>query len=261
MDRRNRVRARIGGLVVAAALAACVAAGSALALVGGSQDGNQHPYVGLLVYFPTGNSAGGAELCSGSLLSPTVFVTAAHCAPSGAVVFVDVQEQALADLQAGGGVPGLVTDAPGFALVGGGLAGSDRNDVAVVRLLAPIAVGRYASLPAVGSDDSLPNNQVITNVGYGVTDAKALSGFGSRMSAPAKIIPGGGATGADFLKISSSPGHGGATCFGDSGGPNLLGDTILAVNSYGASATCNAVSYSQRLDTPGINAFVSSFLH
>ena len=60
-----------------------------------------------------------------------------------------------------------------------------------------------------------------------------------------------------FLKMSS-----GTVCFGDSGGPNLQAgtDLVLAVNGYGASATCNATSYSQRLDTPEAHAFVAAFL-
>ena len=107
----------------------------------------------------------------------------------------------------------------------------------------------------------MPNNQPIEIVGYGVQNSVA-PGFGWRFDAPAKIVPGGGATGSEFLKVSSSPGQGGATCNGDSGGPDLKAgtDLMLAISSYGPSATCNAVAYSQRMDTAEALGFVSGFL-
>ena len=64
-----------------AALAAFVAVGvlatSAFAITDGELDGNGHPYVGLMV----AQGADGNPLwrCSGTLMSPTVFLTAGHC--------------------------------------------------------------------------------------------------------------------------------------------------------------------------------------
>ena len=249
-------------VITATLVVALGVTGTALALVNGTPDGSQHPYTGMAVWFHNG----GVEICSGSLVSATVFVTAAHCFPEGAHVIVDLNEHAYADLHRphfGEGWPGIAHPDPNYSIAGKGLANSDRNDISVVQLLGPglpQASSRYVQLPAQGYDDTLPNNQAIDLVGYGVQDPSGF-GFGSRLAATAKIIPGGGASGSEFLKISSSPAQGGATCFGDSGGPNLQAgtDLMLAITSYGPSGTCKAVSYSQRMDTPEALRFVGSF--
>jgi hypothetical protein len=259
---RRRLAAIGIGVVAALAITA-----TALAVVNGSPDNGRHPYVGMAIWFPTGNPADGVQLCSGSLVSATVFVTAAHCFPEGAQVIVDMQEGAWDDLHSPGfgqGWPGIAHPDPNWASGGHGLAHADLNDVAVVTLLGPGLPqpgGRYAKLPSQRYDDSLPNNQAAEIVGYGIQSQKPLV-FGTRSDATAKIIPGGGAVGNDFLKISSSPGQGGATCEGDSGGPDLQAgtDLMLSISSYGPNAGCKAPAYSQRMDTAEALSFVGSFL-
>ena len=64
---------RLRSMVVA--LLVTVAAGAipfaAIGITGGSPDGNGHPYVA--------DVENGSGFCSGTLISPTVLVTAAHC--------------------------------------------------------------------------------------------------------------------------------------------------------------------------------------
>jgi secreted trypsin-like serine protease len=61
---------------IPAAVVACAVALTALAITYGQADGNRHPEVGALV----GTfSSGTFPYCSGTLISPTVFLTAAHC--------------------------------------------------------------------------------------------------------------------------------------------------------------------------------------
>ena len=76
----RRKLAAVLALVTALALAAPVAA-----ITTGQLDGNAHPYVGeLLFYVPDAfdsrfDDPGGWFSCTGTLLSPTVIVTAGHC--------------------------------------------------------------------------------------------------------------------------------------------------------------------------------------
>ena len=62
----------------AAALSMLVFAGGAGAVVNGEPDGNGHPNVGALLA-PQAYSDGTWASCTGTLISPTVFLTAAHC--------------------------------------------------------------------------------------------------------------------------------------------------------------------------------------
>src|SRR5437763_12318115 len=67
-------------LALAAVLAASlIAAAPAGAITHGTADGNGHPNVGGLVA-DQAYSDGTWIYCSGTLISPTVFLTAAHCA-------------------------------------------------------------------------------------------------------------------------------------------------------------------------------------
>jgi len=73
------------------------------------------------------------------------------------------------------------------------------------------------------------------------------------MFAPSNLVSVNSKTSNEFLKLAQNPGGGsGGTCFGDSGGPDLLGatSTVLGVNSYVTNVNCSGVGYSQRIDIP-----------
>src|SRR5919199_2262932 len=73
-------RLRAASAVLAAAAAVVLGTASpGWAITNGAPDGNGHPAVGGLVS-ATQYSDGTWIYCSGTLVSPTVFVTAAHCA-------------------------------------------------------------------------------------------------------------------------------------------------------------------------------------
>ncbi len=68
--------------LVVLVFASLMAAGPAAAITDGTVDGNGHPNVGGLVS-DTQYSDGTWIYCSGTLISPTVFLTAAHCGTEG----------------------------------------------------------------------------------------------------------------------------------------------------------------------------------
>lgn len=268
--KRRAFRLRTAGVVAAVAAVAAIAAASALAVVGGSPDNGRHPYVGMAAFlYQGGDGSLQAELCSGSLVSKTVFVTAAHCVPPPSLqvdtLVTFVENDAITALHAGPYVvaSSVTTDPQFCAQCGHGLPGFDTHDVAVV-VIDPASIPSYpgypatfAKLPSLGQAGALSNKATVEIVGYG------LDALGQRQVATAKVIPGGGVTGDEFLKLSSNQAQGkGATCSGDSGGPDLLPgtSTMLAISGYGPNLTCKAVAYSQRLDTPDELAFVGGFL-
>ena len=65
-----------------------------------------------------------------------------------------------------------------------------------------------------------------------------------------------------WLRISMNPATGdGGTCYGDSGGPNFLGDTdILAATTVTGDFMCRATNVDYRLDTTSARSFLGQFV-
>jgi hypothetical protein len=83
------------------------------------------------------------------------------------------------------------------------------------------------------------------------------------MYAPSQLVSGNFVHSDEFLRIALNASRGsGGTCFGDSGGPDLLGgtDTVLGVNSYVTNVNCSGVGYAQRIDIPEVLDWIESFL-
>jgi hypothetical protein len=261
----------------------------ALAITNGTPDGNNHPYVGLVVFDvldEDGNQVP-SHRCSASLLSPTLLLTAGHCTDGTVAARVWFDTGPIPSALAVPPIPGAeypfsgVTSYdgtpftyPGFCIgCGKGLPGFAAGDVGVVILTEPVptsVVAAYAQLPSAGFVDTLRNKTKIDFVGYGVQFQ--ISGQGGippgarwagprqRMYAPSELVSGNFAHSETFMKFALNPGGGsGGTCFGDSGGPDLLGgtSTVLAVNSYVTNSNCSGVGYSARVDVPAVLSWIN----
>jgi Trypsin len=276
------MRRTIGLAAVVGSLALPAAGG---AVVGGQYDGNAHPYVGFL--------SDGVTTCSGTLLSSTVMLTAAHCfsaaasrlgnnsatgAPLVAVSF-DPNLALLPPAQRNWHIGSYYLDHQ-FGSSGNGLPTADTHDVAIVVFTAtgcfvgpgapPAATcgpidssvtgGQYGALPAAGVVDTLGMNAPVDLVGYGVQDVvhgggKPQAGpSGTRFAGRTTLIASRDRVSAEFLKL-----HGGV-CFGDSGGPDLLGGTniVLAENSFVSNDVCAGNTYSYRVDTPQALSWIAT---
>jgi hypothetical protein len=146
-----------------AALTALAVPASAGAITNGTADGNGHPNVGGLVS-PTQYSDGTWLYCSGTLISPTVFLTAAHCA-EGDRVGVSFDPAYVAGDKV---YYGTWHADPLY-----GQSQSDPHDIAVVVFSRAIKGITPARLPPAGSLSNLSGSQQVTSVGYGayeVTD-------------------------------------------------------------------------------------------
>ncbi len=227
----------------------------AAAITYGTPDGNAHPNVGGLVA-DTAYSDGTWLYCSGTLISPTIFLTAAHCGDDGEEVRVTF-DSAYVD---GDKVHGGTFEAdPAY-----NQAQSDTHDIAVVVLDKAVKGITPARLPAAGSLSNLSGSQRFVSVGYGAYEVtKGPGGRGYlyndvRMKATGTL----NATNPTWLRISMNPSKDdGGTCYGDSGGPNFLGTTdVIASTTITGDAVCRATNVTYRLDTWSARTFLSQYV-
>lgn len=245
-----------------------VTVGSATAITNGELDGEGHPHVGLMV----AQDGDGNPMwrCSGTLLSPTVFLTAGHCTYGAAHVEIWFD----ADVESG--IPG--NGYPNTGQVGGtpythhdyDPAAFFVRDVGVVVLDDPMVLDEYGELPTLNQLDALKTKRgkqdvTFTAVGYGLQRINPVFVEAERVRMVAHPhliqinVP--GFTG-DFSLLLSNNHSTGGTCFGDSGGPNFLGtsNVVAGVTSFAINGNCAGTGGVFRMDRSWSLDWVSGFL-
>lgn len=241
---------------------------SASSIQGGELTGAEYGNVGALMYDYRNNGiTGGDEVCTGSLITPTIFLTAAHCvvwAPAGSQFYVSFAPDLYAKNAKFIKATGYVYDRR---------YGHDQAhlyDLALVFLpdnstkgIAPL------NLPAAGVLDEMAakgqlSKTMFVNVGYGVSaNATGVPSFtydGTRKWSLSEFM-GLQPTWLGLLMNAAATGEGG-DCYGDSGGPKFLdGDktTIYATVTTG-DYNCRATTWDWRLDTEEARSFLGNYV-
>jgi len=217
-------------------------------------------------------------ICSGTLITPNVFLTASHCtvfftqelAPEGYVAYVSLDQSIpFGDLTSNTTnlIPvAHVVSNPNFSQSQG-----DSGDIAVLILAQNVPGVTPASLPACGLLDQLRaqnglKGAVFTSAGYGVQNR--VVGHGVPFFQDLNPVPRMfsfstfNSLNKGYLRLSQNPSTGnGGTCFGDSGGPNFLtvnGQQLIVSITITGDTVCRSTNVDYRLDTISAQAFLAS---
>lgn len=240
----------------------------AIAITFGEPDGDDHPYVGTLVFRQNGI---GWYSCSGTLISPTVMLTAGHCTEEAGNVNDITYVRFTEDATEGMGDYGSIIEwlNAEWILASEVIPHPEYDDfsqfpqtfdVGLVILSEPVYIDSYGVLPTEGfleevSSERGNSTNWWTAVGYGLQGI--LNPFYqndyARFKTTTRLVElksTGNGPGAS-AKFTNNPGGGtGGTCFGDSGGPIFYQNTpiIGAIVSWG-NTPCIGVDYHFRIDT------------
>ncbi len=271
-------------IALAMLAASALISAPASASTGGTPDGELHPNVALLVSY----TAEGRFRCSGTLVSPSVILTAAHCT-DGTLGKVAVTFRSVIAEQPPSGLPVAADPAAGYTqtqLEGAGYYSgtahthpqysdftdmANWNDIGVVVLDQPVTDVAQATIADLGTLNTIKRarlaHTLFTAVGYGTEVRKPDSGpqKPTPMSYPLirryVDMPGQKLT-PQILQTNGNPndprGTGG-TCFGDSGGPVFYKGNVVAVTSYGYTDNCRYLGGYQRVDIKAAQDWLALF--
>jgi secreted trypsin-like serine protease len=257
---------------LAVALAALIPPGSASAQTGDAQlDRNGHPNVGALLARRADGSLG--IICTGTLVSTRVFLTAGHC-----TVFLASLGQSDAyvtfDPNFGTNPDHDIVSTPyhGTAVTHPEWHQPYQNDTAIILLDAPVKKIAPARIAPVGFLDGLNDagalaDTLFTNVGYGTAEQIVVPSTGPTFpfdgirkwttSSFHSLSP-------EYIHLNQNLNQGwSGTCSGDSGGPTFVdtaaGPVVISVVSTGDNP-CYSTSVNQRVDTASAQSFLAPYL-
>lgn len=269
-----------------------VTAAVAYAITGTYVEDFDHPFVGLVVFYDAEEEF--VWRCSGSLISPTKFLTAGHCTDTaeGAVTArVYFQQDAganynpVTEVDPVSGYPEYcaagtlgTTCATSDEIYNYGFANfagfPNTHDAGLVILDQPIAMPEYGVLPTAGVLDSLATRRglkgtIFTVSGYGLTyrtnDHSPLPNisFRIRLMALSTLVSLKSAITDGYNLQTQGNGDGrGGTCSGDSGGPVFLGgpdsNLIVAVTSFGMNSMCRGTDFAYRVDQAAVLDWINN---
>ena len=216
-----------------------------------------------------------SPICSGTMITPNVFLTASHCtiffqqelAPAGFTAYVSLDKSIpFGDLTTNTttllAVSHVVTN-PNYSQ-----RQSDPGDIGALILQANVPGITPATLPSCGLLDDLSvknglKSAVFTPVGYGVQNR--VVGGGVPFFQDLNPVPrmyafsGFNALNRGYIRLSQNPSTGnGGTCFGDSGGPDFLnvnGQLVLAAITITGDSVCRSTNVDYRTDTLSAQGF------
>jgi secreted trypsin-like serine protease len=250
-------------ILVATLAATLVVVAPAGAITFGTVDTtNRFPHVGAVI--AEYNEPGTKDvLCSGTLISPTVFLTAGHC--TAFLESIGVQDVWVTfDPSFDAASPLIHGTYHTHPLFGSG-GQSNTYDLAVIVLDSPALGIAPARLPTLNQLSGMSlKQQRFTAVGYGTVrndktkGPHSLSFDGMRRYADQSFR----SLTKAWLNLSMNPSTGsGGTCYGDSGGPHFLAGTNVVVSiTVTGDRFCRATDVTYRLDTPWARDFLAQYV-
>jgi hypothetical protein len=274
-NRSSRAGVVLTGLILVFGFVASVQPASAI--TDGQRD-EVHTNVGLIRF----TTAEGRFRCSGTLISPTVVLTAGHCTGDDAAhpatnVYVSFDTDLPGDPLTAGISPAESAARAAHYITGtahpdpawtGKLSIAKQHDQGVVVLDAPATT----KWPGISPAPLLPVGTLDANQGALKKETFTLVGYGVEIGEKkAQVVITERRSTTSFLKNVQSEvvvfqindrdsKAGGGSCFGDSGGAAFLGPYVIGDASYVNSLTCNATGSYQRVDTAYSRAFLEQFL-
>jgi secreted trypsin-like serine protease len=233
--------------------------GTESAIKGGSSD---FAHTGVAALLRLRSNGTYAQSCSGTLIAPTVVLTAAHCTygtPRIPVTF----DQNIRPGAAFSVTWGTTASHPSYDPTNSsGDGANDNSDIAVVILDSAVSAPLAALPPANAlSSMALSTSTPADVLGYGLDFAIGLGMGGYNDSWERKIAHKFyNAQTQSMVKVNGGDGK---ACFGDSGGPTFMNvngrETVVGVNVIG-DGSCAGLQFSYRTDTANARSFLASYV-